>query len=76
VELLSSNVVCLTTSDTEGHSLGHPEDQVKMISYLHFIHFVDIPGNLPSYDAFFCKKTLGSNGALKVSKTSSVANLL
>jgi hypothetical protein len=46
-----------------------------MISHLHFILFVDILGNLPSYDAFLCKKTLGSNGALKVGMTASTVSL-
>jgi hypothetical protein len=37
------------------HSLGQSEDQVKVISYLHFILFVDIRGGLPSYGSFLCK---------------------
>jgi hypothetical protein len=53
------------------HSLGQLEDQVKVISYLYFILFVDILGNLPSMVHSFVN-TLGSNGALKVGKTSSI----
>jgi hypothetical protein len=38
-----------------GHSLGQSEDQVRMISYLYFIPFVDIPGSLPYFSPFLCK---------------------
>jgi hypothetical protein len=39
----------------KGHSLGQSEDQVKVISCLHFILLVDIIGGLSSFGSFFCK---------------------
>jgi hypothetical protein len=36
----------------KGHSLGHSEDHVKVISYLHFILFVDILEGPSSYGCF------------------------
>jgi hypothetical protein len=38
----------------KGHSLGKSEGQVKVISHLPFILFVDIRGGLPYYGSFLC----------------------
>jgi hypothetical protein len=53
VELLSNKVVVEILWTLKGHSLGQSEDQVKVISYLHFILLVFILGGPLSYGSFF-----------------------
>jgi hypothetical protein len=43
----------------KGHSLGQSEDQVKMISYLHFILIADILEGPSSYGCFLGEQFWG-----------------